>query len=242
MNEMVFFENMNNEKVFCNLSEPQPSKKKIVIMSHGFRGSSIGPARQFIDFQKILNNAGYSVLRFDQPHSGNSDGDYINSSFSQWVNTIVYFAKKYLSQGYKVALFGQSMGATASVIASNNPDIKGKIHCLLLWVPDAVTTTDANPDETYEEGGQKYMGRFWCEAKNSNFFQCLEEYEEGIHLVYGEIDRYVKRELIERTIQMVKAKKQPVMVLKGQDHSPWEYNLVQNVYREELSKLNKCMV
>ena len=29
------------------------------------------------------------------------------------------------------------------------------------------------------------------------------------------------------------------IVLKGQDHSPWEYDLVQNVYKEELEKLKK---
>lgn len=43
-------------------------------MSHGFRGSSDDPARQFVDFQRLLNKEGFSVLRFDQPNSGNSDG------------------------------------------------------------------------------------------------------------------------------------------------------------------------
>lgn len=241
INKKVFFETINNKQVFCHLSEVDNQDKKMVIMSHGFRGTSIGPARQFVDFEKILNREGFSVMRFDQPNSGNSEGDYINSSFTEWINTIVYFAKKYLTASYKVSLLGQSMGATATVAASNHPDIKGKIPCLLLWVPDATTTININPDEVYEEGGQKYNGIFWHEAKNSDFFKCLEAYEGGIHLVYGGKDRFVERELMDKTIEIVKSKKQPYMILESQDHSPWEFELVQRVYKEELAKLKECV-
>lgn len=237
--EKVFFEEINGKKVFCFFSEPDNSSKKIVIMSHGFRGTSEGPARQFVDFQRILNKAGFSVLRFDQPNSGNSEGDYIDTSFKEWINTIVYFAKKYLDSGYEVNLLGQSMGASAIVTASNDPRIKNQIPCMLLWVPDPETDFSGEAEKIYEEGGQKYKGRFWQEAKDANFLQCLNNYQGKIHLVYGEIDRYVVRDLMDKTMQIVKDKGQTVMVLKGQDHSPWEYDLVQKVYQQELAKLKE---
>lgn len=235
----VFFEDVNSKNVFCVYSESNHPTKKIVIMSHGFRGSSEGPARQFVDFQRTLNKEGYNVLRFDQPNSGNSEGAFIDSSFKEWIGTIVYFAQKYLEQGYEVNLLGQSMGASATVAAANDPKIRGKIPCLLLWVPDPETDFSGNPQEIYEEAGQKYKGSFWQEAKDSGFFQCLEAYKGKIHLVYGEEDRYVEKDLINKTIQIVKNKKQPVMILKGQNHSPWEYELVQEVYKQELAKLKE---
>lgn len=237
--EKIFFETINNKKISCYLSEQNSSERKMVIMSHGFRGNNCGPARQFVDFQRQLNQEGYSVLRFDQPNSGNSDGDYTNSSFNEWIQTIVYFAKKYLDQDYKVSLLGQSMGATATVAATNHTDIKSKIPCILLWVPDAKAHINVNPNEVYEEGGQKYYGRFWIEARDSDFFNCLKAYSGGIHLVFGEIDRYVKKEYIEETIKIVKGKNQSVMILKGQDHSPWDYDVVQEVYKEEIAKLKQ---
>lgn len=238
----VFFELIHEKQVFCNFAEPKIAKKKLVIMSHGFRGSLIGPARQFVDFEKLLLKEGYSVLRFDQPNGANSQGDYIDSSFKEWIATIVFIANKYLLLGYQVSLLGQSMGATATVAATYDPQIRGKIPCILLWVPDAKTTINVNADEIYEEGGQKYRGRFWQEAKESNFFNCLEKYDGGIHLVYGEFDRYVEDELKKKTIEIVQAKNQSVLVLKGQDHSPWEYDLAQTVYREELGILEKFLV
>ncbi len=238
--EKVFFENINNKKIFCYLSKPNSSQKKIIIMIHGFRGSSVGPARQFVDFQRILNNEGFSVLRIDLPNSGNSDGNYIDVSYDEWVDTIVYFAKKYLDKDYKVALLGQSMGAAAIVIATSKQELKNKIPCILLWVP-GVNDGDLteNSEEVFEEGGQKYKGKFWTEASNANFFKHLQDYKRGIHLVYGEEDRYVSKALRDKVIEIVKKKGEPFMILKGQNHSPWEFNTIQNVYNEELEVLKK---
>lgn len=236
--EKVFFENINNKKIFCYLSETKSSQKNMVIMSHGFRGTSVGPARQFVDFQRLLNREGFSVLRFDQPNSGNSDGDYINTSFDEWVDTIVYFAKKYTDHEYNVALFGQSMGAAATVVATSKDKLKSKIPCILLWVP-GVNEGDFKGgfEEIFEEDGQKYKGRFWKEAVNANPIKCLGDYKGGAHVVYGEKDRYIPQELINKVIDVMKRLKQPYMILKGQDHSPWGYDVAQEVYREELAVL-----
>lgn len=57
--------------------------------------------------------------------------------------------------------------------------------------------------------------------------------------MYGEKDKYVSEKLRERVIEIVKRKGQPYMILKGQDHSPWEYDLVQEVYKQELTKLKE---
>lgn len=237
-NEKVYFEEVNGKKVFCDFSEPENSQKKLMIMSHGFRGSSTGPARTFVDFQRLLNREGFSVLRFDQPNSGSSEGDYLETSYIEWVDTIVYFAKKYLDQGFKVGLLGQSMGGAATVVATSRPELKDKIPVILLWVP-GVNDGDFNgkPDEVFEEGGQKYKGKFWMEAREGNFFKCLDEYKGKIHLVYGEKDRFISQDLRNKVIDLVKSKGQKTEILEGQDHSPWEYDLCQEVYKEELKLL-----
>lgn len=233
----VYFENIAGKNVCCYFSEPDPSQKKIVIMSHGFRGSSVGPARTFVDFARLLLSYGISVLRFDQPNSGNSDGQYLDSSFNEWVDTTTYFALYYLERSYQVALLGQSMGATTTVVASAREELRGKIACLLLWVPDPKTSFHQAAEVIYEEEGEKYKGTFWLEAKRANFFACLQTYERGIHLVYGEYDRYISESLRQQVIERVQEKGQSVMLLQGQDHSAWEYDLTQQVYQEELQVL-----
>ncbi len=239
MKEKIFFENINGKKIFCYLSEPTSSQKKIVIMCHGFRGSSLGSAKQFVDFARLLDQKGFSTLRFDQPNSGNSDGDFLNSSFNEWVDALVFFIKKYLDQGYKVSLLGQSMGATAAVISTSKPGVKDKIPCILLWVPDPKSDVEIDFNQAYEEGGQKYKGSFWKEAKNGDFLKCLDQYQGKIHLVYGAQDKFISQKLRNQVIEKVKSKGGKVMILEGQDHSPWGFELTQQVYKEELDILNQ---
>lgn len=235
----VSFENINNKKVFQIFSEPDVSQKMIVIMSHGFRGSSIGPSRTFVNFEKLLLEKGYSVLRFDQPNCGNSEGDFVESSFKEWVDTTTYFAKKYIGMDYKVCLLGQSMGATATTAVTSREEVKNKIPCIILWVPDPESTFDKDSNKINEEEGQKYKELFWKEAFETNFFKNLKEYTGGIHLVYGENDKYVSKELRDETVKRVLEKGQSVMILKGQNHSPWEYDICNEVYNEEIKFLEK---
>src|SRR5690606_9994643 len=98
-----------------------------------------------------------------------------------------------------------------------------------------------DPDKIYEEAGQIYKGKFWLEASKAGFMKCLDTYKGGIHLVYGEHDKYVSQENRTKVITRVKAKNQPVMVLPGQDHSPWDFDMAQEVYQEELTFLKKYL-
>lgn len=166
----MFFEKINGKKIFAILTEPENPQKKIVIMCHGFRGSSLGPSRIFVDSEEL----------------------------------------------------------------------KDKIQCLLLWVPDPKSTFNNVVDAVYEENGQKYKGTFWQEVKEADFFGCLEKYKGAIHLVYGEEDKFITKDLREQVMAKVGEKGQPFIILPGQDHSPWAFDSCQKVYREELDFLRRC--
>lgn len=235
----VFFEKIKGKEVFCYLAEPEKSNKKIIIMSHGFRSSSVGPARTFVNFERKLLQKGYSVFRFDQPSSGNSEGDFLQSSFKEWTETITFLAKKFLNQNYRVCLMGQSMGATATLIAANSKELENKIPVVILWVPDPKSNVRVASEKIYEEGGQKYYGKFWVEAKEMNFLDNLKEYQGKVHLVYGEFDLYVDKRDRKKVIEIIKKRKDEYMILKGQNHSSWRFDIVQKVYEKEIEFLEK---
>lgn len=204
MKNQIFFERLKDKKIFCYFSDAEADKKRLLIMNHGFRGSNIGPSRTFMDFERVLLKTGISVLRFDQPCSGNSDGDFSGLSFNDWIDSIVYFAEKYLETGWRVGLMGQSMGASASIVAANRQELKGKIPVILLWVHDPKTYIRVSGEAVYEESGQKYYGKFWNEAKESEILSCIREYRGKMHLVYGEKDRYVDKRDIKEVIKIVR--------------------------------------
>ena len=80
----------------------------------------------------------------------------------------------------------------------------------------------------------KQIHKNLIEAQRNQIIKCLEEYEGKIHLVYGESDKFISQELRDKTIQIVKDKGQQFMILKGQDHSSWEFKKSQEVFEEEL--------
>ncbi|MBP9820315.1 alpha/beta fold hydrolase [Candidatus Woesebacteria bacterium] len=249
MREIAQFELVAGKKIFAILSVPENKSKLIVIMNHGFKGSSVGASRSFVNFSRLLVKNGVSVLRFDQPCSGNSEGDFAQSSFNEWVDTTAYFAQKYLNLGYQVLLLGHSMGANAALIATHRQELQNRIPILLLWAPDPKT----NPTEwfmkdaklideqkqLYEEAGQQFQASFWQEVYDGDFFKCLDAYQGKIHLVYGENDRFVTEELRTQVIQHVEDKKQAVMILQGQDHLAWEYDSCTRVFNTELEFLTE---
>lgn len=220
-------------------------------MSHGFKGNTSGASRGFVNFKDILVSEEFNVFRFDQPNSGNSEGNFINSSFNEWVKTIVHFAKKYLDEGYEIVLLGQSMGATASTIASARNKIKDKIAAIILWVPDPKSnfsdwlseeqSAKKHQDNILEEVGQKYKSSFWQEAKDADFFACINKYNGPIHLVYGEKDMFVSEGLRKQVIDAVRKKGQQVMILKGQNHTGWDYDVCLEVYKTELKFIKKYL-
>ena len=237
--DKLAFESINGKKVFCLFSAPEGAARRLVIMCHGFKGISTGPARAFVDFSSLLVQHGYSTLRFDQPNSGNSDGPFLESSFSEWVDTIVMLAEKYQKKGYEVTLLGQSMGATAVTVASRRVRLNEGVAALLLWVPDPITTFDGDPAAIYEEGGQKYRGQFWQEAKEADFFSALEQFRGRVHLVYGDSDNFVDAELRERVQHVTRARGDEVLVLEGEGHSGWHEDAVRGVFAREIEMLNE---
>jgi len=189
-----------------------------------------------------LGKEGYAVLRFDQANSGNSEGDYLNSSFKEWVETTKFLAIKYVKLGYEVALLGHSLGGATSIAAAETTELKGKVKCLLLWAPaDYETQGNISSEKIYEQKGQQFKGKFLIEVEKMKIRECLKNYQGGIHLVFGESDKYVSKRLRNEFREIVESKGENYMMLPGQDHSDWEFKWAQKIYQEEIQKLKKCL-
>src|SRR3990172_5998405 len=107
--------------------------KDVVIFCHGYRGTNVGPNRFFVRAAQELAKRNISSIRFDQYGSGNSESDFFNSSFTDWIETTKAIARHYLKQGYKVALFGQSMGGAAGIAVGAE---MSNLSAIVAWAPD----------------------------------------------------------------------------------------------------------
>lgn len=194
--------------------------KKVVIFCHGFWGSLVGPGRHFVRAARQLAGQGVSSLRFDQYGSGNSEGDFKDSSFDDWVATTCAIAHKYLEQGFQVALFGQSMGGAAVIVAAAKmSEIAGSV----VWVPDPkINPPNPDPSGYDEAAGQIVQSSYWKEAHDAKAADKLRSVQSPTYIVQCSDDQYVTPEnqaAIARNAQ----RNHEVVMLEGYAHANWPY-------------------
>ena len=223
MREKVYYKKVKKGYISCVFTEPKNDNKAIVIMAHGFRSSNIGSSRKFVSLARSLADNGIASLRFDQLGSGNSSGDFYDSSFNNWVETIRIFVREYIKKGYRVALMGDSMGATAVINSLDNLKFRKNICGIVLWVPDPKIDIFEIKGAYVEEGGQRVKKSYWVEACGHNFIKNLESFEHKYLIVYGEKDKHISELSRKKVIDVARKHNRKVVILKGEDHSNWSY-------------------
>jgi uncharacterized protein len=190
----------------------------VVVFCHGFRGEKTGPNRSFVRAARKLAQLGVSSVRFDQFGSGDSEGDFLDTSFTDWIASCRAVAESMLRQQRPAALFGQSMGGSAVLCAGSELP---SLAAVVAWVPDACTDRYLpSPTGYMEEGGQRVLDRFWEEAHGADIPQCYASLTAPAYLVFGTADEYVSE--LNREALVRRAKPVDVVdVFDGYPHSAW---------------------
>ena len=141
----------------------------------------------------------------------------MESRFSDWIATIQSLARRQLEQNRRVALWGQSMGASAVLCAA--ADVA--VEAVVAWVPDAsVDAFTPGPSGYVDEGGQQVDNAFWQQAHDLDIPAQFGRLTAPSYLVFGTDDAYVSTENREALAGVAKAI-DTVDVFEGYPHSAW---------------------
>lgn len=186
----------------------------IVLIFHGFMGNKNDLQIKGTDegvlerAASALSKNGIASLRIDFRGSGDSEGEWENTTFSkqikdgnealQWIRTNTYYKPQ------SIGLLGWSQGGLiASHVASSNPDIKA----VTLWTP--VTT----PYLTYS----KIMGTNVINEALVSEDDTIIEYKTQ----WGQIEhlkaKFFKEILSTQGVAAISSYKMPLMVLTGKN-------------------------
>jgi uncharacterized protein len=201
----------------------------IVVMCHGFRGTKAGPHRFFVRLARTLAERGVSTLRFDQWGSGDSAGDFEESSFDDWVLSIGTIVQNFLKRGSRVSLLGQSMGGAAAIVAASR--IGSALTSLVAWAPDPVLEKVDARGEFMEEDGERVLWRFWLEAQKADVVKCFSKINIPALTLLCEQDECVsdrgRRALLDQA-----GEQRQVRVYPGFGHSSWSHAQATKVISE----------
>ncbi len=220
------FQNVNGHQITTVFHDG--GNRKVVIFCHGFRGSSIGPNRFFVRLAKKLQKEGMSSLRFDQYGSGNSKGDFMESSFNDWVSTTQELAQRYLEDGFQVSLLGQSMGGATVIVAVSQIE---NINSVVAWTPGIITDPPEAKGEYMEEGGQRVQWKFWQEAHEANVLKSLQNISVPTLVFLATNDEYVGEKDM-NTLKSSALPNQEIETLQNYKHSTWSYDQAESVIQK----------
>lgn len=195
--------------------------KQIVLCCHGFRSSKIGPHRFFVRLAHQLVAHGICVLRFDQYGSGDSEGDFFDSSFAEWVATICEIVARYRLDGYAVALLGQSMGGAAALVAAAAQG--ASLASVVAWVPDPSIDPFTPAGDYTEEDGERVQARYWREAHDAYVVRAFAAIAAPTLVFFATNDAYVSPEN-QRALSEARQAHQRIAVLPDHPHSAWTYD------------------
>ena len=108
---------------------------KLVILCHGFTGNKIENRRLFVEFSRALVKEGFDAFRFDFYGSGDSAGEFEETSIRHNIANLTDAVGWAKEQGYRdIVIMGISMGAATCILAAENFEVQG----MVLWstVPD----------------------------------------------------------------------------------------------------------
>jgi uncharacterized protein len=125
------------QKIFGLLHLPLTQKKvPAVLICHGLAGHKTGKYRLYVSLAKSLAKAGIASLRIDFRGSGDSEGDFLETTVAAQVADALEGLNFLKSNPHvdkeRLGIFGRSFGGAISVLAAErSPQIKS----IALWAP-----------------------------------------------------------------------------------------------------------
>lgn len=182
-----------------------PSRRyPAVMMFHGFTGARVKPHRLFVKTARRLAKEGFIVARFDFIGSGESDGDFAETTpeteIEDALNGIHWMSAQPGVDRTKLSLIGLSLGGLVSACVAGR---SGQISALCLWAATASVMRSLGPRVTPEasaflaaHGWVDWYGNivgqaFFDSAARVDALQEVKNYRGTALIVHGDADTTV---------------------------------------------------
>lgn len=212
--DKIWIENRKGQKLSAIFHRPEEDTEKIIILTHSFKGhKSYQPI--FTEFPKHICDEGYAVIRFDCWGSGESEGEFQDSSITTQVEDLEDVIEYARSEGYSdICLAGLSLGTSVSIMAYDE-----SIKCLLLWSPvfHQMGLYERYKDEVLKKGyiirTQKLTNKkircgkkMWQDFKDVKPYERLPEIKCPVLAIIGSEDEHIQEAEARKFVERIPSK------------------------------------
>lgn len=135
MTETPFFFPNDEHRLFGILHQPAAPNRQGFVFCHPFAEEKLWAHRVFVNYARILCDAGYTVLRFDFMGHGDSSGRFEESTVESRLADIACAVRTLSTEAGRlgrIGLLGLRFGATLAALAA---DRDHQLKPLVLWEP-----------------------------------------------------------------------------------------------------------
>lgn len=205
-----------------------------VLMFHGFGAVRDEYFCSFVQISRLLAKQGIAAIRFDFSGHGESDGSFINFTFSNEVyegtKLVEYIKTLDFVDENQISLLGMSLGSVAASMVAGK--VGEQLAGLCMWSPAAVfqdeilkkkTLQGKSIAEVTEKGyfdfnSLKLGKEFFDDLQQVKIYPTASRYLGPVKIIHGKDDWIAP---VEYTEKYVATYRQPVdlTVVAGADHS-----------------------
>jgi putative redox protein len=234
--ETVEIVNSNKEKLIGFLEETsdEDNKKKLVIFCHGTFWAHKNNCF-FPELSKKLNEAGYSVFRFDFSGYGESEGKFEENTISKNIEDLKIVVEHFKKKGYVIfSLLGHSMGGTEVLVyKSKYNDAKSVIAVAPRVIYNEKILKERYSKEqlelletqgffTYDAGGKSFkISKEFIDDRIKNYNDIRVQAKKilcPVLLIHGDADTTTPKEESKELIKALN-KKSMLKIIPEEDHN-----------------------
>lgn len=183
-----------------NGQQPLPT----VLMFHGFSSNRDEAFGSFVQMSRKLNHHGIAAVAFDYGCHGESDGEFIDFTFTQELRESMKLVSFVESLDFvdenRLALLGMSLGGVAASMTAGK--LPQDIRALCMWSPAAVFVDEIVKQHVLQGRSTERVARsgyfdfnslklgptFFDDLKNIHIYQTAAQYSGPVAIIHGDAD------------------------------------------------------
>ncbi|MEM2342299.1 MAG: alpha/beta fold hydrolase [Candidatus Bathyarchaeia archaeon] len=206
-----------------------------VVMFHGFTGNKTEAHRLFVKVAKSLSESGFIVLRFDFRGSGDSDGEFEDTTLPGEVSdaerALTFLLRRRNTDRERVGVIGLSMGGrVAAILASKDERIKfailyspalGPLRNALLSRMNRENLDKLDSGELIELWAGWYLRKAFFDTVDYIVpLDIMDRIKVPTLIIHGDKDEVIPIELSIRGYEIIKGlnERNELYIVKGGDH------------------------
>ena len=182
------------------LHRPQKKCYKGIILCHGLGGNKTERRRLFVEAARKFTRVGYTTLRFDFYGSGDSEGDFSETTITTQIQNLKDAIGFLYSEGCeKICVLGLSLGAAVAILTL----VHKPVDALITWsavanfkklfdvLAPAPLMENKNALEQLEYNGWILKKEFWNDALSYDIQKTFKKLEMPKLILQGDADEEV---------------------------------------------------